>query len=60
MGKFSNNIIASKFGDLKSNINLSASHFKKRRSATTTGTITEIIKVSLLYNFILSEFILLT
>ena len=57
-GKFSNNTIGSKLGDLKSNISLSAFHFKKSNNATSVGTINDTISVSLLYNFTLSELIL--
>ena len=51
MGKFSINIKGSEFGALKSKINLSPLHFKKRRSATTTGINTEIIFIQIPYLF---------
>ena len=48
IGKSSIKIIGTKFGDLKSKTNLSASHFKNKRIATTTGTKIETTTVSLL------------
>ena len=47
-------MIGSKFGDLKSNISLSAFHFMNSNNATTAGTIKDTINVSLLYNFTFS------
>ena len=52
-GRFSNNTIGSKFGDLKSNTSLSDSHFIKSNKATTTGTNTDTMIVSRLYNILL-------
>ena len=46
--KFSNKVIGSKFGDLRSKTSLSKSHFKNNKSATTTGTKMDTITVSLL------------
>ena len=51
-GKFSISVIGSEFGALKSKTNLSASHFRKSKRATTSGINTETADINLLYFYI--------